>query len=266
MPGLEAIAAVSGGEAGRAAFEALAAIGGDAGRDALIRLADRASPQVRRGRWPHSAASARRLRCLGFWPLIAIRKRERRPLRPWSRCPTPGPSTPTWTGSAGKDANLREACSKAIGRIRDEVLPRIEARADRFPPAVVARLRRIYAGHAGAARGRLFAVAAETPSAAAYETFARSHAGDPARGRALFHDRDGLGCIKCHRVGGAGDDVGPDLSTVGGAVRPGQARRGRPVPEPADSRGLSAGDCGDRRRPGHCRSGAVRIGRYPDLA
>ena len=118
-------------------------------------------------------------------------------------------------GLGGKDANLREVCSKAIGRIRDEVLPRIEARADRVPPAVVARLRRVYAGHAGAARGRLFTVTAETPSAEAYETFARSHAGDPARGRALFHDRDGLGCIKCHRVSGAGDDVGPDLSTVG---------------------------------------------------
>jgi hypothetical protein len=35
VPDLEALAASSGGETGRAAFEALAAIGGDAGRDAL---------------------------------------------------------------------------------------------------------------------------------------------------------------------------------------------------------------------------------------
>jgi putative heme-binding domain-containing protein len=116
----------------------------------------------------------------------------------------------------GKDANLREACTRAIARFRDELLQQIEARADRLAPAVVARLRLVYAGHTGAARGRLFTVAAETPSAEAYETFARSRAGDPDRGRALFHDRDGLGCIKCHRVGGAGGDIGPDLNSTGG--------------------------------------------------
>jgi putative heme-binding domain-containing protein len=118
-------------------------------------------------------------------------------------------------GLSSKDAILREACLKAIGRIRGEALPRIEARTDRLPPVAVAQLRRIYQGHAGAAGGRLFAAATETPSPEAYLDFARGHGGDPARGRALFLDRDGLGCVKCHRVGGEGGEVGPDLSTIG---------------------------------------------------
>src|SRR5262249_59106206 len=52
-------------------------------------------------------------------------------------------------------------------------------------------------------------------SAGACAASARGHPGAPGRGRALSHDRDGLSCIKCHRVDGAGGDVGPDLSTVG---------------------------------------------------
>ena len=116
-------------------------------------------------------------------------------------------------GLAGKDASLRESCAKAIGHIRDEILPRIEARADRLSPVVVAQLRCVYQGHTGAAKGRLFVAAAETTSLETYLAFAAEHPGDPARGRTLFNERDGLGCVKCHRVGGAGGEVGPDLSS-----------------------------------------------------
>src|SRR5205085_4970444 len=40
-------------------------------------------------------------------------------------------------------------------------------------------------------------------------------AGDAARGQKLFEDAQGLGCIRCHSVGGKGGAIGPDLSTVG---------------------------------------------------
>ena len=40
--------------------------------------------------------------------------------------------------------------------------------------------------------------------------------GDPARGRAVFADREKARCILCHRVGGEGGAIGPDLSAVGG--------------------------------------------------
>ena len=36
----------------------------------------------------------------------------------------------------------------------------------------------------------------------------RAAPGDPARGRRLFHDR----CATCHRLGGEGETIGPDLT------------------------------------------------------
>jgi acetyl esterase len=50
----------------------------------------------------------------------------------------------------------------------------------------------------------------------AYARYAREHPGDPARGRKLFFDVKGAGCIRCHRSRGEGGDIGPDLSDVGG--------------------------------------------------
>jgi putative heme-binding domain-containing protein len=214
-PALESLAGEGDDEAGQAAFEALEAIGGDAGGDALLRLADRASPGVRRG----AVAALGRLGQKAILPrlLAAYRDPETRTtaLAALARMPDARALDAYLEGLGGKDASLREACLKAIGRIRDEALPRVEARADRLPPAVVAQLRRAYEGHAGAAGGRLFAVATDAPPPEAYFDFAREHAGDPVRGRTLFHDRDGLGCIKCHRIGTEGSDIGPDLSTVG---------------------------------------------------
>jgi putative heme-binding domain-containing protein len=39
--------------------------------------------------------------------------------------------------------------------------------------------------------------------------------GDVRRGRELFFKSAGLQCANCHRVGGAGSDLGPDLSQIG---------------------------------------------------
>jgi putative heme-binding domain-containing protein len=50
----------------------------------------------------------------------------------------------------------------------------------------------------------------------AYARYAREHPGDPARGRTLFFDKKGAGCVRCHRSRGEGGDIGPDLSDVGG--------------------------------------------------
>ena len=49
-----------------------------------------------------------------------------------------------------------------------------------------------------------------------YEQFALTHEGDSRRGRELFLDEKQTKCAVCHRVGGKGGDVGPDLTHVGG--------------------------------------------------
>jgi putative heme-binding domain-containing protein len=48
-----------------------------------------------------------------------------------------------------------------------------------------------------------------------YQAFAMTHAGDPARGRALFGDEQRLGCGRCHSIDGSSSKVGPDLRAAG---------------------------------------------------
>jgi putative heme-binding domain-containing protein len=50
--------------------------------------------------------------------------------------------------------------------------------------------------------------------AEAFREFAVGRKGDPARGKALFVDAKGIGCIKCHAVAGQGGAVGPDLTGI----------------------------------------------------
>ncbi len=49
-----------------------------------------------------------------------------------------------------------------------------------------------------------------------YEQRALTHPGDAERGRSLFLDERRTKCATCHRVNGAGGQVGPDLSSIGG--------------------------------------------------
>jgi len=41
-----------------------------------------------------------------------------------------------------------------------------------------------------------------------------AHGGDSKKGKTVFQNKD-FGCIKCHKVGNEGGDVGPSLSGVG---------------------------------------------------
>jgi putative heme-binding domain-containing protein len=49
----------------------------------------------------------------------------------------------------------------------------------------------------------------------AYRALALHGQGSATRGRSLFSDVKGLGCIKCHSVGKEGGAVGPELTSVG---------------------------------------------------
>lgn len=57
-----------------------------------------------------------------------------------------------------------------------------------------------------------------TPTTLAPEAYAEHAAkrpGDAARGKKLFFEEKGVGCVKCHAVSGTGGKVGPDLVGVG---------------------------------------------------
>ena len=63
--------------------------------------------------------------------------------------------------------------------------------------------------------------------------FAASHDGDASRGRALFFDPRGIGCVKCHAAGGQGTaKVGPDLTGL--ALKYDRAEIIRSVLEPSN--------------------------------
>src|SRR5262249_10849845 len=46
--------------------------------------------------------------------------------------------------------------------------------------------------------------------------------GDAARGKELFFKSAGLQCVNCHRIGGIGSTLGPDLTTIGKKYSRGQ--------------------------------------------
>ncbi len=51
---------------------------------------------------------------------------------------------------------------------------------------------------------------------AAYAKYATKHRGNPSRGQQLFANINGIGCAKCHVVGGSGaENIGPDLLGIG---------------------------------------------------
>jgi putative heme-binding domain-containing protein len=64
-------------------------------------------------------------------------------------------------------------------------------------------------------QGRLFEAKPQKLDPKAYAEFAKKTPGDAARGRSLFADVKGVACIKCHKLGGEGGEVGPDLAGVG---------------------------------------------------
>src|SRR4051794_28703377 len=58
----------------------------------------------------------------------------------------------------------------------------------------------------GTARGK---------SAGEYQSYAMTHRGDAARGKALFENDQRLACARCHATDGRGGKAGPDLFAVG---------------------------------------------------
>jgi putative membrane-bound dehydrogenase-like protein len=63
--------------------------------------------------------------------------------------------------------------------------------------------------------GKLFTMDMKSADPKAYDAFAIAHEGDAAKGGVIFHNATGVGCIKCHKIGNDGGNVGPELGSIG---------------------------------------------------
>ena len=197
-----------------AAVGALARIGGDQAQRALISALGDADLGVRR----LAVNALGTLRAKAAVPplLEAYRRPETRSeaLAALSRMPDARALEVYLEGLGAKNPGVRDECRKALAAIREEVRPQVRDRltSGTLPAPVVLELGTIYAGDRELAP--LFAPVRGRPKPDDYAAFALANRGDPRRGRALFDDPRGVGCIKCHRVNGAGGEGGPDLSRV----------------------------------------------------
>ncbi len=118
-------------------------------------------------------------------------------------------------GLASANPAVREKCRKALGGIRQEVLPILESRANILAPAIIRELREVYRHEAIAQKGPLFTAKDDGLGIADYARFALANPGDASRGQRVFWDENGVACLKCHQVAGHGAQVGPDLTLIG---------------------------------------------------
>ena len=119
-------------------------------------------------------------------------------------------------GLSSKNTSLRTQCEKAMRAIQKQALPLIEARLATHDLDSLANssLKHIYQNDPAAKKSPHFHQKILATPPAQYQEFALAHSGDSRRGKTLFNDLKGLGCIRCHRINGEGGDIGPDLTGI----------------------------------------------------
>jgi putative heme-binding domain-containing protein len=121
-------------------------------------------------------------------------------------------------GLNSSDAMLRSTCRRAIQNFQKEALPVIEQRLDTNPlsTTVVAELQNMYQRFIpeNERKTKLWQYDTKKLSPDAFANYAKANTGSVDNGRKLFKS-DALSCIKCHKVGNEGGDVGPALTGVG---------------------------------------------------
>jgi len=116
-------------------------------------------------------------------------------------------------GLDASDVQLREACRSALQSIRREAWPEVEPRLKAVGSTGLSLLKKIYGGEAAARE--FFSNVPDILEPGEYLAYAVRQNGDADEGRRLFNDVAGMACISCHRVGGEGVSIGPDLTSVG---------------------------------------------------
>ena len=197
-----------------AAVNALGRIGGDQAQNALILALADVDLGVRRQ--AIHFLGERRVRAAVPPLLEAYQKPETRldALMALARVPDARALDMLIEGLEAKNPGVRDECRKALAAIREEVWPQVRNKLTRgtLPVPVLLELGTIYAGDSDLAP--FFTPVRGLLKPDDYAAFALGNRGDPRRGRALFDDPQGVGCIKCHRVNGAGGESGPDLSRI----------------------------------------------------
>lgn len=121
-------------------------------------------------------------------------------------------------GISSSDGGLRADARRALQPIRKEALPVIEARLDSNPLSSqgISELQTLYGKDTPEKdrTGKLWKFDTKKLAPEAFATFAKSHPGNPDNGKKLFKSEN-LACIKCHKVGNEGADIGPALNGVG---------------------------------------------------
>jgi putative heme-binding domain-containing protein len=119
-------------------------------------------------------------------------------------------------GLGSKNASLRTQCESAIRALQKPALPLLEARlaTNDLPALAVTTLRQIYLNDSAAKKSTILRHKILEIAPDKFQEFALAHPGDARRGKSLFHDLKGIGCIRCHRIDGEGGDIGPDLAGI----------------------------------------------------
>lgn len=123
-------------------------------------------------------------------------------------------------GIGDKNGDLRRECRHAIENLHEKALPVIEARLESDPISMqgIVELQHVYEKFIPVdqrAKDKLFQFDTKSLSPEAFATFAHGHAGSAENGKKIFQNVQTVGCIRCHKVGNDGGEVGPALTGVG---------------------------------------------------
>jgi putative membrane-bound dehydrogenase-like protein len=121
-------------------------------------------------------------------------------------------------GVSSPDGGLRSDARRAIESIHKEALPLIEARLDTNPLSTqaISELQGVFSKHIPEDKrtSKLWKFDTRKLAPEAFENFAKANHGNADNGKKIFHSEN-AGCIKCHKVGNEGAEIGPVLNGVG---------------------------------------------------
>jgi putative membrane-bound dehydrogenase-like protein len=201
-----------------AATNALGQITGDASLKALLTILKDARPSIRR---TAALAIGSQKSKDAIAPLLAIYKDKditKEVITALAATPSLKALDAYLDGLASSDASLRSTCRRAIRSIQKEALDVIEARLDTnpLPTQVISELQSAYQQFVPEDKrtSKLWKYDTKKLSPEAFANYAKIHPGKADAGWKMFRAQS-IGCIKCHKVGNDGGDVGPALTGIG---------------------------------------------------